>query len=160
MTDGTITRTEMRKSTELKTAQTTEAAKADVATEMTKHKTNTTKTVHFDSDEREVYHPTITTVIIVLVSTSFVIGISFGLCCILFVILRKSRKKNQVCPRCGQKDSEVGISPVGQSESITIIGKRNLFGEKGKTNSFKSSTSKKSVHFVSNMAFELSEVEI
>ena len=122
--------------------------------------TGTTPTVHSGLDKSDDHHPT--TTVIVLVITSFIIGISFGLCCIWFVLLRRSQRKNKVRPSSTQDDVEVNIFRSQQNDDVdaTKNDKSKLFGKRGKTNSITSIKSKKSFQVVSNVRFELNEVEI
>ena len=113
--------------------------------------TGTTPTVHFDLDKSNDLRPTIT--VIVLVVTSFIIGISFGFCCVWFVFLRRSQRKNKVLPSSGQDDVEVKILRSERNKDVDV--KSKLFKEKSKT-----VEPRKTFHVVSNVRFELNEVEI
>ncbi len=64
----------------------------------------TTPTLHFGLDKSDYRRPAIT---VVLVITSFIIGISFGLCCIWFVFLRRPQRKNKVRPSFTQRKNKV-----------------------------------------------------
>jgi hypothetical protein len=110
-------------------------------------------TVHFDLEQNNDHRPTV----IVLVITSFIIGISFGLCCVWFVILRQSKRKNKVCPSSSQYDTKVNILQPERNEleDITKCDKSKSFRKKARTNQ-----PRKSFQVVSNVRLELNEVEI
>ena len=117
--------------------------------------TGTTPTAHFDLDKSNDRRPTIT--VIVLVITSFIIGISFGLCCVGFVFLRRPQRKNKVRPGSYQDDVEEIILRSGRNEDVDVTecDKSKLF--RGKE---KKLEPRKSFQVVSNVRFELNEVEI
>ena len=133
-----------RESTEMEVKGITESFKT----------TGTAPTVHFDLDKSNDLRAT--TTVIVLVITSFIIGISFGLCCVWFIFLRRSQKKNKVRPSSGQNDVEVNIlrSERSKDVDVTECDKSKLFKEKRKTDE-----PRKTFH-VSNVRFEFNEVEI
>ena len=120
--------------------------------------TGTTTSVYDDLDKSDYYRPTIT--VIVLIVTSFIIGISFGLCFIWFAFIRRSKRKNKVRPFSIQDGVEITILQSKRSDvEINVANNEQSRSDdrRGKTNSI---TTMQNFHVVSKGRFEFSEVEI
>lgn len=97
-----------------------------------------------------------------LVVTSFIIGISCGLCCIWFVFLRRKRSKNEVRPSASSEDDvDVYILRLERNENVALTNNNNYTNKSsGERRKSKAVKPRKSFQVVSNVAFQLSEVEI
>ena len=119
--------------------------------------TGTGPTFHSGVKETDDYR---TFILILGISTSLFVGVSFCFCCIWFVYLRRSKKKNKIRPSSFHGDAEVNISERTDDVELIKNNKHRSSWQREKTNSITSVKTKKSFQVFSTVRFELSEVEI
>lgn len=120
--------------------------------------TGTRPTFHSGIDKSDDHRIII---LIVWIITSLFVGSSV-FCCIWFVYLQRSKRKNKVRPSSFRHDAEAKISWSRRNENVELTknDKRRSFGEREKTNTITSIKTKKCFQVVSTVKFESNEVEI
>lgn len=119
--------------------------------------TETSPTFHSGVEETDDHR---TIILILGISTSLFVGVSFCFCCIWFVYLRRSKKKNKIRPSAFHDDAEVNISERTEDVELIKNNKHRSSWQREKANSITSVKTKKSFQVVSTVRFELNEVEI